>query len=187
MQGKVKWFSTEKGYGFVVGDDGTERHFQVRDVVGTNLPRNGDVVAFGHEEGKRGPRALRVTIIGRAAEPPKDDQRVTCSHCGKKMVPRIITHRGSLSHSVCPFCGGTHKNFSSCFIATAVYGNSNAPEVVTLRRFRDNTLRSSFVGRTFIALYYALSPRVARALVRNPRVAAKVRKLLDLIVRYTGA
>lgn len=49
-----------------------------------------------------------------------------------------------------------------CFIATAVYGSYDCPPVWTLRRFRDMYLRRSRLGRRFIALYYALSPRLIR-------------------------
>jgi uncharacterized Zn finger protein (UPF0148 family) len=45
-----------------------------------------------------------------------------------------------------------------CYIATCVYGSYDCPEVWTLRRFRDNTLGSTWYGRTFIRLYYAISP-----------------------------
>ena len=45
-----------------------------------------------------------------------------------------------------------------CFIATAVYGSYDCPEVWTLRRFRDNILAKSWYGRTFIRIYYAISP-----------------------------
>lgn len=45
-----------------------------------------------------------------------------------------------------------------CYIATCVYGSYDCPEVWTLRRYRDQVLRHSFVGRLFIKVYYALSP-----------------------------
>ena len=28
------------------------------------------------------------------------------------MVPRLVVHKGAPSHSLCPFCGGLHKDFS---------------------------------------------------------------------------
>lgn len=49
-----------------------------------------------------------------------------------------------------------------CYIATAVYGSYNCPEVWTLRRYRDNTLASSWYGRSFIRFYYALSPTLVK-------------------------
>ena len=39
-----------------------------------------------------------------------------------------------------------------------VYGDYNHPQVVTLRSFRDNTLRNSALGRAFIKFYYNNSP-----------------------------
>ena len=49
-----------------------------------------------------------------------------------------------------------------CYVATCVYGSYDCPEVWTLRRFRDNTLRQSFLGRTFIKCYYATSPTIVK-------------------------
>lgn len=47
---------------------------------------------------------------------------------------------------------------SACYVATAVYGSYDCPEVWTLRRFRDYTLDETWYGRLFIKVYYALSP-----------------------------
>ncbi len=49
-----------------------------------------------------------------------------------------------------------------CYIATAVYGSYDCPEVWTLRRFRDCTLYESWYGRTFIKVYYAISPTLVK-------------------------
>ena len=45
-----------------------------------------------------------------------------------------------------------------CYVATAVYGSYDCPEVWTLRRFRDGRLAQSRRGRLFIRVYYAVSP-----------------------------
>ncbi len=50
----------------------------------------------------------------------------------------------------------------SCYVATAVYGSYDCPEVWTLRRFRDFTLAESWYGRAFIHIYYAISPTLVR-------------------------
>jgi len=64
---------------------------------------------------------------------------------------------------------------SGCFIATAVYGSPMAPEVESLRRFRDTTLLGSRAGRAFVSLYYALSPAVARMAEKNHLVRRALR------------
>ena len=46
-----------------------------------------------------------------------------------------------------------------CYIATAVYGSYNCPQVWTFRRFRDNDLANKFSGRLFIKIYYVVSPK----------------------------
>ncbi len=47
---------------------------------------------------------------------------------------------------------------AGCYVATAVYGSYDCPEVWTLRRFRDNTLAETWYGRAFIQTYYSISP-----------------------------
>ena len=47
---------------------------------------------------------------------------------------------------------------SGCYVATAVYGSYDCPQVWVLRRFRDNTLAETWYGRAFIYMYYAISP-----------------------------
>lgn len=49
-----------------------------------------------------------------------------------------------------------------CYVATCVYGSYDCPEVWTLRRYRDNTLASTWYGRTFIHIYYAISPTLVK-------------------------
>jgi len=49
-----------------------------------------------------------------------------------------------------------------CYIATAVYGSYDCPEVWTLRRFRDQVLSNRRSGRAFIKVYYAISPSLVR-------------------------
>ena len=55
-----------------------------------------------------------------------------------------------------------HNNTGGCYVATCVYGSYDCPQVWTLRRFRDNTLASTTLGRSFIRTYYAISPTVVK-------------------------
>ena len=50
----------------------------------------------------------------------------------------------------------------NCYVATAVYGSYDCPQVWTLRRFRDDVLSRTWYGRLFIRAYYAVSPTVIR-------------------------
>ena len=68
-----------------------------------------------------------------------------------------INSKSSASH---PNTNSSSKN--GCYVATAVYGSYNCPEVWTLRRFRDNTLDSTWYGRAFIKTYYAISPTLVK-------------------------
>ena len=51
---------------------------------------------------------------------------------------------------------------NGCYVATCVYGSYDCPEVWTLRRFRDDTLASTWYGRAFIHTYYAISPTLVK-------------------------
>ncbi len=49
-----------------------------------------------------------------------------------------------------------------CFVATAVYGSYDCPQVWTLRRYRDTQLASTWYGKAFIHTYYAISPTIVK-------------------------
>jgi TPR repeat protein len=51
---------------------------------------------------------------------------------------------------------------SGCYVATAVYGSYDCPQVRVLRRYRDYRLAENVFGRAFIRVYYCLSPAVVK-------------------------
>lgn len=67
---------------------------------------------------------------------------------------------------------------SNCFVATAACGSSDAWEVLALRRFRDERLLESWLGRLAVAAYYRISPPLARGIERSPRLREWVRRAL---------
>jgi hypothetical protein len=71
-----------------------------------------------------------------------------------------------------------------CYIATAVYGDYDAPQVLTLRRFRDEVLMKSKAGQIFVAYYYKYSPRLAEKLKDQKRINRFVRFILDGVVGF---
>jgi hypothetical protein len=76
-----------------------------------------------------------------------------------------------------------------CFVATAAYGSSLAPEVAFLRRFREETLLPTRVGRAFFdafhAQYYRFSPAVVALMRQDPEARDLIRRtLVTPLVRY---
>ncbi len=55
-----------------------------------------------------------------------------------------------------------NSSYYGCYIATAVYGSYDCPQVWTLRRYRDYTLAEKWYGRAFIKVYYAISPALVK-------------------------
>lgn len=75
------------------------------------------------------------------------------------------------------------KTKEGCFIATAVYGDSDTVELHVLRSFRDTILLRYQLGRMCVNLYYKWSPPVASYLARNELPRRIVRTMLDRVVR----
>tara|TARA_B100000686_G_C16611239_1_gene873930 strand:- start:826 stop:1029 length:204 start_codon:yes stop_codon:yes gene_type:complete len=63
VNGKVKWFSNQKGYGFIQTDDGKDIfvHFSAIESEGFKTLGQGQEVEFEISEGPKGPQAANVT------------------------------------------------------------------------------------------------------------------------------
>ena len=68
---------------------------------------------------------------------------------------------------------------SACYVATAVYGSYDCPEVWTLRRYRDFTLDETWYGRLLIKTYYSVSPTFVKHFGNVKVFKSQGKKLLD--------
>lgn len=65
MQGTVKWFNAEKGFGFIEREDGDDVfvHFSAIEAEGFKSLDEGQAVEFDIVEGERGPQAANVVKL----------------------------------------------------------------------------------------------------------------------------
>lgn len=124
QQGTVKWFNNKDGYGFITDENNVDHYFNVKNIIGADLPQNGHKVEFVAKQGKKGPAAVDVKLgsAPEKARSKRQDDRISCPGCDKKIVPRIVFDHGRATHSVCPFCATTVKQFSSDFVIWIVIG-----------------------------------------------------------------
>ena len=62
MKGKVKWFNSTKGFGFIEGDDGNDYFVHHTSVKDGKILREEDSVTFEAVEGDRGKQAKDVVV-----------------------------------------------------------------------------------------------------------------------------
>jgi CspA family cold shock protein len=62
--GRVKWYDTEKGFGFVTQDGGEDVYVRAS-ALPPGVPglKTGQRIEFGMAEGRRGPQALSVRLV----------------------------------------------------------------------------------------------------------------------------
>jgi CspA family cold shock protein len=66
-RGTVKWFSSEKGYGFITPDDGSKDLFVHHSGIageGYKSLSEGQKVEYEASQGQKGPQASKVRVVG---------------------------------------------------------------------------------------------------------------------------
>jgi uncharacterized Zn finger protein (UPF0148 family) len=94
----------------------------------------------------------------------------------KKLIEKIKKYDASYSAPSLP-------SKSGCYVATAVYGSYDCPEVWTLRRYRDYNLAETWHGRAFIHIYYAISPTIVKLFGHTEWFKKMWRGKLDRMVK----
>lgn len=62
--GKVKWFNTQKGYGFIITEDGKDLFVHFKDVQGgVDALKDNDTVEYDVADGKKGLQAVNVKKV----------------------------------------------------------------------------------------------------------------------------
>lgn len=65
MKGTVKWFNSDKGYGFITTENGTDlfAHFSQIQMNGYKSLTEGDKVSFDVIDGDRGEQASNIKLV----------------------------------------------------------------------------------------------------------------------------
>ena len=116
-----------------------------------------------------------------------------CSQCGQPFITNgNVSWHQRMGKSVptthktpaeCTAAKASAKASSrGCFVATAVYGSYDCPEVWVLRRWRDSALLTTRCGRAFVRAYYATSPRLVALLGNKTWFRGPMRRLLDQLI-----
>lgn len=65
VQGTVKWFNGEKGYGFIAQDGGQDLFVHYSEIQGRGFRtlNEGDIVEFEVTDGKKGKQASAVIVV----------------------------------------------------------------------------------------------------------------------------
>ena len=77
-----------------------------------------------------------------------------------------------------------NKSKSGCFIATATYDSPHAKEVMILRQWRDEYLLHSYFGRSFVKIYYVISPSIAKVIKKYKFLKGVSKLVLKPIINY---
>lgn len=159
IQGSVRWYTMASD----------ENHAVAQYNLG--------VIYFNGELGSRDlDRAEQYfTMAARNGHPDAASDAADCRALKVRMQAQSQQSSQTTSSSAPQKSGG-------CYIATAVYGSYDCPEVWTLRRFRDFTLAETWYGRLFIWFYYSISPTFVRIFGKCNWFKTMWRPILDEMV-----
>lgn len=103
----------------------------------------------------------------------------------KSTISGIQTQLNQITSRATSYSSGRSSSSSSggCYIATMAYGSYEHPQVLELRKFRDNTLSKSSFGRGFIKTYYKYSPKLVEHLKDKPLVNQTIKSVLNTLIK----
>ncbi|MZQ96538.1 MAG: cold shock domain-containing protein [Acidaminobacter sp.] len=65
MNGTVKWFNADKGFGFITAEDGKDifAHYSQINSTGFRTLEEGQTVTFDVAQGQKGPQAENIVVV----------------------------------------------------------------------------------------------------------------------------
>ena len=75
-----------------------------------------------------------------------------------------------------------NNSSGGCYIATMAYGSYEHPQVRILRKYRDDVLLCTYIGKLFVKVYYYVSPKIVIVLKDQITINRIIRKILDKLI-----
>jgi hypothetical protein len=107
----------------------------------------------------------------------------------KDFMDKILNMRSSVVEEIkkedATFVSVSPKKSDGCYIATHIYGSYDDVNVLLLRNYRDETLRSYYFGRKFISFYYIISPKLVSIFYNSPKTNLLIKRfILTPFIKY---
>lgn len=74
MEGEIKFFNEEKGFGFVTDSEGKEYFVHISGIENNQVLKEGQKVTFEIEQGDRGPKAVDVKVTSEDSAEAEDEE-----------------------------------------------------------------------------------------------------------------
>lgn len=167
-----------------------------------------------HQRDVERQQQIKAETVEKARRDAELDPSRICTRCGKAFISRgnvawhqrmgksvPTTHKMGYGYTYPKECvplptppkvsqqETKPEKSGGCYIATAVYGSYDAPQVWVLRRWRDNFLSRYTLGRLFIKAYYRWSPQIVKRFGAHDTFNVPARFFLNRLVhrlRRTG-
>ena len=103
-------------------------------------------------------------------------RRELCTECCRKLGGDVPDNMEDVFKAI-------KDKVSPCYIATMAYGNIEHPQVIELRRFKDEKLQTVLLGKAFIRFYYKFSPLLVEKLKNKQFIHKIIRCTLDEFIK----
>ncbi len=123
-----------------------------------------------------------VTAINEIGSLDMVSELRTRYNTNKVAIGNISSQLNQVVNQISNASRSSSSSSSGCYIATMVYGSYEHPQVLVLRQFRDNTLATNYLGKTFIKIYYALSPKFVEMFKNSKKTNKLIKSILDKII-----